>query len=72
MLEKCLFEEIEWYIVFYISLGLFVIFEDIKLKDVFKEDIMKVVEVVIIEEEMIYVVFDVMVDDVVDVIIVVD
>lgn len=71
-LEKRSLEEIERYIAFYISLGLPVTLEDIKLKDASKEDIMKVAEAATIEEETIHAAFDVTADDVADAIIAAD
>lgn len=71
-LEKRSLEEIEQYIAFYISLGLPVTLEDIKLKDASKEDIMKVAEAATIEEETIHAAFDVTADDVADAIIAAD
>ncbi|QNV53553.1 Glycerol dehydrogenase [Bacillus velezensis] len=71
-LEKRSLEEIERYIAFYISLGLPVTLEDIKLKDASKEDIMKVAEAATIEEETIHAAFDVAADDVADAIIAAD
>lgn len=65
-LEKNPIEEIERYIEFYISLDLPVTLEDIKLKDVSREDIMKVAEAATVEAETIHAGFTVTADDVAD------
>ncbi|MCY8839281.1 glycerol dehydrogenase [Bacillus atrophaeus] len=71
-LEEHSLEEIERYIEFYISLGLPVTLEDIKLKDASKEDIMKVAKAATIEEETIHAGFNVTAEDVADAIIAAD
>lgn len=71
-LEKHSLEEIERYIEFYISLGLPVTLEDIKLKEASREDIMKVAEAATIEEETIHAAFSVKAEDVADAIIAAD
>jgi len=65
-LEDYSLEEIERYIAFYISLDLPVTLEDIKLKDVSREDIMKVAEAATVEGETIHNGFNVDADDVAD------
>lgn len=65
-LEEHPIEEIERYIALYISLDLPVTLEDIQLKDVSREDIMKVAEAATHEDETIHAGFTVTADDVAD------
>lgn len=65
-LENRTIDEIKRYIGFYISLDLPVTLEDIKLKDVTKEDIRKVAEAATVEAETIHNGFNVSADEVVD------
>lgn len=65
-LEDHPIEEIERYIALYISLDLPVTLEDIQLKDVSREDIMKVAEAATHEDETIHAGFTVTADDVAD------
>lgn len=58
--------EIERYIGFYISLDLPVTLEDIKLKDVSREDIMKVAEAAVVDNETIHNGFNVSANEVAD------
>ncbi len=71
-LEKRSLEEIEQYIGFYISLGLPVTLEDIKLAGASREDIIKVAEAASIEEETIHNAFQITADEVADAIIAAD
>lgn len=65
-LENRSLEEIERYIGFYVSLGLPVTLEDIKLKDAAREDIEKVAEAALAKDETIHNGFNVTADEVVD------
>ncbi|OZU89627.1 glycerol dehydrogenase [Virgibacillus indicus] len=65
-LENHSIDEIERYLELYISLDLPVTLEDIKLKDVSREDILKVAEAATIETETIHEAFDITAEEVVD------
>src|SRR5699024_8020982 len=65
-LENRSLEEIEQYIDFYISLDLPVTLEDIKLNDAKREDIVKVGEAANVDEDNIYIVFDITMEVIVD------
>lgn len=65
-LENHSLDEMERYIGFYVSLDLPVTLEDIKLKDATRDDIMKVAEAAIIDNETIHNGFNVKADEVAD------
>ncbi|TFJ94138.1 glycerol dehydrogenase [Lentibacillus salicampi] len=65
-LEKHSIGEIERYIKLYVSLGLPVTLEDIKLKDASRDDIMKVAEAATTDGETIHQAFNITADDVAD------